>query len=110
MPDVGNPDRLIDMSDALVVIDLVAVLLPPAPVPPFESLIAPVVAVTVEVPTAVGVPETGHEILAPIATVAGGVGVQVPTVTPAGKPVMLQDAEVAAAVADALFVHNTVPE
>lgn len=109
MPDVGRPDRLIDMSDALVATVAVAVLLPPVPVPPFVSFVAPVVAVTVVVPVAVGVPDTGQEMLAPIATVAGGVGVQVPTVTPGGRPVMLQLALIAAPVADALFVHSTVP-
>lgn len=106
---VGNPARSIDMSDALVVTDVVAVLLPPVPVPPLVSLVAPVVAVTVTEPVAVGVPETGHEMLAPIAIVAGGVGVHVPTVTPGGSPLTLQVAARAAAVAAPLFVQTTVP-
>lgn len=40
---------------------------------------------------------------------AGGVGVQVPTVTPGGNPEMLHVALVALAVADALLVHLIVP-
>ena len=87
----------------------VAVLLPPVVVPPFESFVAPVVAVSVLEPTAVGVPLTGQEMLEPAATVAGGVGVQAPMVTPAGRPVSEQVAAVALAIAVALFVHFKVP-
>ena len=87
----------------------VAVLLPPLVVPPLESLVAPVVAVSVLAPTAVGVPLTGQEMLEPAATVAGGAGVHVPTVTPAGRPASEQVALVALAVAVALFVHFSVP-
>jgi hypothetical protein len=76
----------------------------------FASLPAPVVTATVDDPAAVGVPDTGHEIEAPAATVAGGTGVQAPAVMPAGKPLMLQVALVADAVAVALFVHLMVPE
>ena len=88
----------------------VVVLLPPAVVPPLVSLVAPVVAVTVTLPEAVGVPLTGHEMLKPAATVAGGVGEQVPIVTPAGRPDTAQLAAAALAVAAALFVHLMVPE
>ena len=87
----------------------VAVLLPPLVVPPFASLVAPVVAVRVLAPTAVGVPLTRQEMLEPAATVAGGAGVHVPTVTPAGRPASEQVALVALAVAVALFVHFSVP-
>ena len=87
----------------------VAVLLPPAVAPPFESLVAPVVTVTVVEPLAVGVPLTGHEMLAPAATVVGGACVQVPTTTPGGRPETEQVAAVALAVAVALFVHLMVP-
>lgn len=98
------------MSEPVVVTGLVAVLLPPVVVPPLESLVAPVDTETVVAPDAVGVPLTGHEMLAPAATVAGGVGVQVPAVTPGGRPEMAQDAAVALAVAVALLVQRIVPE
>jgi hypothetical protein len=65
--------------------------------------------VTADVPGAVGVPETGHEMLAPTATLAGGTGVHTPTVTPGGKPEMAHEALTALAVADALLVHFSVP-
>ena len=97
------------MSELDVAIAWVAVLLPPLVVPPFVSLVAPVVTVTVVEPPAVGVPLTGHEMLEPAVMVAGGVGVQVPTVTPGGRPATAHDALVALAVAVALFVHLTVP-
>jgi hypothetical protein len=73
-------------------------------------LTAPVVTETAFDPTAVGVPETGHEILAPAATVAGGAGVHAPTITPGGKPVTAHVALLALAVAVALLVHLIVPE
>lgn len=98
------------MSEPVVVSVAVAELLPPVVVPPLLSLVAPVVAVRVEAPAAVGVPLTGHEMLAPAATVAGGTGVQVPTVTPAGNPASEHVAAVALAVAVALLVHLSVPE
>ena len=97
------------MSEPLVAIDAVAVLLPPAVVPPLVSLLAPVVAVTVDGPDAVGVPLTGQLMLAPAATVAGGGGEQAPTVTPGGRPLTEHVALVALAVAAALFVHLIVP-
>ena len=84
-------------------------MLPPLVVPPLVSLVAPVVTVTVDEPLAVGVPLTGQLMLALAATVAGGVGVQVPTVTPGGRPVTEQEAAVALAVAVAEFVHRIVP-
>jgi len=74
------------------------------------SLVAPVLTFTVDVPTLVGVPDTGQEIDAPAATAAGGTGEQAPIVTPAGNPLMLQVALVAEPVAEALFVHLMVPE
>lgn len=98
------------MSEPDTATDLVVVLLPADPVPPLISLIAPVVAVTVTAPAAVGVPLTAHEMLAPAATLAGGTGLQVPTETPAGSPEITQVALVAEAVAVALLVHLTVPE
>ena len=105
----GKPDRLILMSDPDVTIACVAVLFPPAPVPPLLSLAAPVTTVTDVLPDAVGVPLTGHEMLAPATTIAGGVGVHAPTVTPAGSPEAAHVALAAAAVALALFVHLIVP-
>jgi hypothetical protein len=105
----GRPARLMLMSEPETATAFVAVLLPPPVVPPLLSLAAPVVAVTVEEPGPVGVPETGQEILAPAATVAGGVGVQAPTVTPGGKPDTMHVAFAAFCVAVALFVHLTVP-
>ena len=87
----------------------VAVLLPPVPVPPLVSLVAPVATDTVVVPVTVGVPLTGQEMLEPAATLAGGTGEQVPTVTPAGNPVIEQLAAIALAVAVALLVHLMVP-
>ena len=98
------------MSEPTVATALTAELLPPAVVPPLISLVAPVVAVTVLVPAATGVPLIGHEMLTPAATVAGVAGVQAPIVTPAGRPEIAQVAFVAAAVADALLVHLSVPE
>jgi hypothetical protein len=73
------------------------------------SLVAPVITEAVVTAGAVGIPDTGHEMLAPIATLAGAAGVQIPTVTPAGRPETAHVAFAAAAVADALFVHKMVP-
>ena len=95
------------ISEPDVVMDLVAELLPPVPVPPLESLLAPVITVTVDAPAIVGVPEIGQLMLAPATTVAGVAGEQVPAVTPAGRPEMAQLAMVA--VAEAAFVHKMVP-
>ena len=106
---VGRVDRSMLMSEPEVVTALVVWLLPPVVVPPLASFVAPVVAVSVVAPEAVGVPLTGHEILAPAATVAGGTGEHAPTVTPGGSPVTEQVAFVAEAVAVALLVHLSVP-
>ena len=97
------------MSEPDTATALVVVLLPAEPVPPLVSLIAPVAAVTVTEPAAVGVPLTGHVMLAPAATVAGGTGLHVPTETPAGRPEIAQVALIAEAVAVALLVHLIVP-
>jgi hypothetical protein len=98
------------MSEPATATACVAVLLPPPVVPPLVSFVAPVATVTVLEPVAVGVPDTAQEMLAPAATVAGGVGVHRPTVTPGGRPEIAHDALVALAVAAALLVHFTVPE
>ena len=95
------------MSEPDVAMALVAVLLPPVPVPPLVSLVAPVVTLAVVVPFVVGVPLTGQLMLALPATEAGGVGVQVPTVTPGGRPLTVQVEATAAVVVK--FVHSTVP-
>jgi hypothetical protein len=97
------------MSAPPVAISWDAWLLPPVVVPPLVSLVAPVETATVVLPDVVGVPDTGQLMLAPAATVAGGVGVHVPTVTPAGKPLTAQVAAVALAVAVALLVQRMVP-
>jgi hypothetical protein len=88
----------------------VELLLPPVEVPPLVSFVAPVTTLTVVLPDAVGVPETGHDMLAPGAIVAGAMGVHAPTVTPGGSPVIAQLAASALPVAVALFVHLTTPE
>ena len=98
------------MSEPATATACVAVLFPPVVVPPLVSLVAPVVAETVTLPEAVGVPLTGHVMLNPAATLAGGTGEQVPIVTPAGKPDTAQLAAAALAVAAALLVHLMVPE
>lgn len=98
---------MIDISDAVVATVVVVELLPPVPVPPFVSLVAPLVAVTVTEPGAVGVPDTEHEMLEPEAMVAGGVGVHVPSVTPGGRPLTAHVAEIA--LAGPAFEHVTVP-
>ena len=79
------------MSGAVVlivrVVELLAGLL---------SLVAPVVPVTVLLPGAVGVPDTGQVTVAPAGTlppsvqgVPDGLMVQVPTASPAGNPATL---------------------
>jgi hypothetical protein len=97
------------MSEATTETVCVAALLPPADVLPFVSLVAPVTTETVLDEVAVGVPLMVQVMLVPAATVAGVDGEQAPTVTPAGKPVIAQDAAAALAVAVALLVHLTVP-
>jgi hypothetical protein len=105
----GSPERLMLISEPDTATAFVAVLLPPLVTPPFVSLSAPVDAVTVDEPAAVGVPATVHEMLLPAAIVAGGVGVHVPTVTPGGNPETEHVVLVALAVAVALLVHLIVP-
>ena len=97
------------MSEPDVTIDAVVLLLPPAVVPPLVSLVAPVVTDTGVAPTAVGVPLIAQLILPPGSTVAGGVGEQLVTVTPGGKPATAHVAATALPVALALFAHSTVP-
>lgn len=106
---VGRPDKSTDMSEPVTAIDVVAELLPPVPVPPLLSLVAPVVPVTVTVPVAVGVPETVHEIVPDGATFVGGVGVQ-DVVKPAGRPDTAHVAFVAVTDGAAAFVQVKVPE
>jgi hypothetical protein len=101
---VGRVLRSMLMSAPVTATALVAVLLPE-----LVSLVAPVATETVEEPGPVGMPATVHEMLAPAATVAGGVGVHVPTVTPGGRPVIAHVALAALAVAVALLVHLIVP-
>ena len=103
MAVAGRPDRSGVMSDPVVVIEVDAVLLPGMP-----SLVAPVVPVSAAVPTAVGVPETVHEIAAAGATLVGGVGVHV-LVKPAGRPAIEHVAAVAARAGEAAFVQVYVP-
>ena len=109
MAVIGRPLRSTLMSEPTVTSDAVAVLLPPAVVPPLTSLVAPVVAVTADAPAAVGVPVTAQLMLLPTAIVAGVEGVHAPTVTPEGRPDTAHVALTALAVAVALLVHKIVP-
>ena len=86
------------MSEPVVAIEPVALLLPVVPVPPLMSLAAPVVNVSGEVPTAVGVPLTVQVMAAPMARVAvvGTAGLHT-VVKPAGKPAIAQVAPMLAA-------------
>lgn len=98
-------DVFATVSDGVpIAIDVDAVLLPT-----LTSLDAPVVPLTVLVPAAVGVPVTVQAMLAPMATVVGGVGVHV-DVRPAGSPATEQVALVALSGALDEFVHEYVPE
>ena len=92
------------MSEPVVAMVVEAVLLATT-----GSLVAPVVPLTVELPTVVGVPETVQVMAALGATVAGGVGAQ-DVVRPAGRPVTAQVADVAAMAGDAALVQVKVPE
>jgi hypothetical protein len=88
------------MSEPVTTSDAVAVLLAALP-----SLPAPVDPDSADVPTAVGVPETVHVIVAPGASEAAGtVGEQV-VVKPAGRPAKAQLAPVAAIAGAAAFAH-----
>lgn len=104
MAVAGRPLRSGVISEPVVVIDATAVLLPGMP-----SLVAPVVPVSDAVPTAVGVPETVHEMVAPGATLVGGAGMH-DDVRPAGNPAIEQVAAVAARAGVAAFVQVKVPE
>jgi hypothetical protein len=75
------------------------------------SLVAPVVPVSVTVPTAVGVPATVHVITPPGASgeLVGTVGTQV-DVKPGGRPATAQVAAVAATAGDAALVQLNVLE
>jgi hypothetical protein len=88
---VGIPAKDGTMSEPVVTIEPVTVLLPPAVMPPLASLVAPVVSVSGEAPTAVGVPVTVQVITAPMATVTvvGTVG-EHNVVKPAGSPAIAQ--------------------
>lgn len=106
MPTVavaGNPDRSGVISEPLTASVVVAVSLAG-----LLSLPAPVVPVSVLDPVLTGVPATVQVILAPAATVAGGVGEQV-VLRPAGRPLIVHDAFVALAVAVAELVQVKVP-
>jgi hypothetical protein len=100
---MGKPDKSGVMSEPLtasvvVPVSLVGLLSLPAPVEPFSVL----------VPVLTGVPETVQVILAPAATVAGGVGEQL-VLRPAGRPLIAHEAFVADAVAVAELVQVKVP-
>jgi hypothetical protein len=73
------------------------------------SLLAPVVPVTVTLPNTIGVPLTLQVIVAPGATVVGGVG-EHDAVRPAGSPLSAHDAFVAATAGAAAFEHVKLPE
>lgn len=72
------------------------------------SFAAPVVPLTTDEPGVVGVPVTEQLMLAPGATVTGGVGVH-DAVRPAGKPVTPQAADVVATAGEAALVQVKVP-
>ena len=74
------------------------------------SLVAPVVPVTLEVATVVGVPETVQVIAAPAARLAAGTVGEHAVVRPAGNPLTAHVAFVAASAGDAASVHVKVPE
>jgi hypothetical protein len=99
----GRPERSGTMSEPLAASTVVAMLLAV-----FGSFDAPVVPLTVEELGAVGVPETVHVIVAPGATVVGGVG-EHDVVSPEGKPVTPQLAAVAATAGAAAFEQVNVP-
>jgi hypothetical protein len=105
----GRPAKLMLISELAGAKVAVAELLPPLLVPPLESLVAPVVTTTALDAAVVGVPVTGHEMLEPGATVAGGAGEQAPSTRPAGRPDTAHDALVAEAVAEPLLVHLMAP-
>jgi hypothetical protein len=109
---VGIPAKDGTMSEPVVTMVLVALLLPAAVTPPLMSLVEPVVSVSGEVPTAVGVPVTVQVMTAPMARVpvVGTVG-EHKLLKPAGKPAIAQLVlTLAAAVAaGAVLVQVKVP-
>ena len=107
---VGSPATFTLISELVGASTTDAELLPPEVVPPLPSFGAPVVTVTVLAAVDVGMPATGQVMLAPTATVAGGTGVQAPSVKPTGRPVTPHVAADALAVAERLLVHLMVPE
>jgi hypothetical protein len=108
----GMPAKDGTMSEPVTTMELVAVLLPPAVIPPLTSLAAPVVKASGAVPTAVGVPVTVQVMAAPMATVppVGTVGEHA-LIKPAGKPAMAQVvlALAGAVAAGAVLVQVKVP-
>jgi hypothetical protein len=107
----GIPANDGTISEPVMAIELVAVLLPPAVVPPLTSFAAPVVNDSGAIPEAVGVPETVQVITAPMATVPAVGTVGKHTVDkPVGSPAIAQVVKVlAAAVAVAELVQVNVP-
>jgi hypothetical protein len=95
----GKPDKSGNMSAPVTASVVIAVLLVA-----FGSFDAPVVPVSVDVPTVVGVPETVQVIEPPAATVTGVAG-EHNAVRPAGSVAMAQVAAVAATAGDAALVH-----
>lgn len=92
------------MSEPVTAIVDVAVLLAV-----IGSFVAPVVPLSAELPTVVGVPETVQVMTALGATVVGGVGEHA-VVRPAGNPVTAHVAFVAAMAGEAAFEHVKLPE
>jgi hypothetical protein len=93
------------MSEPVTVSEAVAVLLTA-----LGSLPAPVEPERVEVPTAVGVPETVQVIAAPGASDAAGTVGEHVVDRPAGRPVTAQAAPVAADAGAAALVQVNEPE
>lgn len=91
------------MSEPVTAIAVVAELLAST-----GSLSAPVVPVTVTLPTVVGVPDTVQLTRPPGATSVGGVGVH-SVVRPAGRPDTAQPAFVAVIAGAAAFLQVKVP-
>ena len=113
---VTDGPRVLGFSDEVSVVVVAAwattIFLVVELFPLVPSLVAPVLAVTLDVPAALGDPETEHVIVVPAASEATGVaGVQVPNARLLGSPLMLHVALVAAAVPTALLlVQVMLPE
>ena len=103
MAVAGNPLRSGVMSEPVTEIEVEAVLFAT-----LLSFVALVVPLTVEEPTAVGVPATVHVMEAPGARLTGGLGAQT-VVKPAGRPETVHVAAVAVTAGDAALVHLNVP-